>query len=64
MPYIPQKTAMHGSEKQSSTLHCKGGQYKIGDDAWQDNDCRNSKGEDHRKSSDYTHGLQITYFFR
>ena len=49
----------------SSTLHCNGGQYKYGDDgAWQDIDCRNSKGEDHRKSSDYTHGLKITYYFR
>ena len=49
----------------SSTLHCNGGQYKYGDDgAWQDIDCRNLKGEDHRKSTDYTHGLKITYYFQ
>ena len=49
----------------SSTLNCNGHQYKYRDDGeWQDIDCRNSKGEDHRKSSDYTHGLKITYYFR
>ncbi len=57
--------SQHRSNQNSSTLHCNGGQYKYGDDgAWQDIDCRNSKGEDHRKSSDYTHGLKITYYFR
>ena len=58
----------------SSTLKCSGGRYMNTDNRdygtgqpsgeWQDIDCRNSKGEDHRKSSDYTHGLKITYYFR
>ena len=48
----------------SSTLQCSGGRYKLEGREWQDIDCINSKGEDHRKSSDYTHGLKITYYFR
>ena len=49
----------------SSTLNCSEDQFKRGDDGeWQDNECRNTKGEDHRISSDYTHGLKITYYFR
>ena len=49
----------------SSTLNCRGGTYKFdyGREST-DIDCRNSKGEDHRKSSDYTFGLKITYYFR
>ena len=54
----------------SSTLNCTGGKYiygrgkeKSGGEV-QDIDCRNLKGEDHRKSSDYTYGLKITYYFR
>ena len=27
-------------------------------------DCRNSQGQDLSESSDYTYGLQITYYFR
>ena len=27
-------------------------------------DCRNSQGQNLSKSSDYTYGLQITYYFR
>jgi len=48
----------------SSTLNCNGGQYRYANDSWRDLDCRNSKGEDHRKSSDYTFGLKVTYYFR
>ena len=53
----------------SSSLVCKGGQYRYyGTDEptgeWQDINCRNPKGEDHSKSSDYTNGLKITYYFR
>jgi len=53
----------------SSTLKCSGGRYRYYQTAqpsgdWQEIDCINSKGENHRKSSDYTHGLKITYFFR
>ena len=38
--------------------------YLDDNDEWQEIDCINSKGENHRKSSDYTHGLKITYYFR
>ena len=53
----------------SSTLKCSGGRYRYYSTAqpsgeWQDIDCINSKGEDHHKSSDYTYGLKITYYFR
>ena len=48
----------------SSTLQCSGGRYKHQGGEWQDIDCKDSKGGDHRKSSDYTHGLKITYYFR
>ena len=53
----------------SSTLKCSGGRYRYYSTAqpsgeWQDIDCINSKGEDHHKSADYTHGLKITYYFR
>ena len=48
----------------SSTLQCSGGRYKLEGREWQDIDCINSKGEDHRKSSDYNHVLKITYYFR
>ena len=49
----------------SSTLNCSGAQFmKNNDGEWHDIDCKNAKGEDHRKSTDYTYGLKITYYFQ
>ncbi len=53
----------------SSTLNCSGGRYRYyttpePSGEWKDIDCINSEGEDHRKSSDYTYGLKVTYYFR
>ena len=48
----------------SSTLNCAGGSYQLNDGEEQQIDCKNSKGEDHKISSDYTYGLKITYYFR
>ena len=48
----------------SSTLNCAGGSYRLNDGEEQQIDCKNSKGEDHKISSDYTYGLKITYYFR
>ena len=53
----------------SSTLNCSGGRYRYfttpePSGEWKDIDCRNLEGEDHRKSSDYTYGLKVTYYFR
>ena len=49
-----------------SSLACSGGKYRYGDEGsnWQEIDCKNTKGEDMSISADYTHGLQITYYFR
>ena len=49
-----------------SALICSGGKYRYGDEGsdWHDIDCKNTKGEDMSISADYTHGLQITYYFR
>ena len=57
--------ALYPEFKSSNTVYCDRAKYqKLEDNSWADTNCKNSRGEDHQVSNDYTHGLKISYYFR